>query len=83
MQDYKVEELSEAKYSMEGYELRQVVKSGQWAMFRSYGAYGDDGVRVYYSVDDDWGQGNIDDESLFSYRVMKQQDELAYLMSQV
>ena len=82
MKDYKRSELSAAKYSEEGYELRQIVESGSWAMFRCYRDM-DSGEQLYYSVDDDWGQGNIDDESLFSYRVLKQQDELAYLMSQV
>lgn len=78
MENFKREELSAAKYELDGYELRQVKESGSWAMFRSYE---DEGARIYYVVDDDWGAGNVDDESLFSYRVGMQQEELAYLMA--
>jgi len=80
MKEYQVSELSEAKYALEGYELRQVVESGSWAMFASYEDM-DSGIRYYYALDDDWGVGNIDDESLFSYRVGMQQEELACLMA--
>ena len=80
MKDYQVSELSEAKYAVDGYELRQVVESGKWAMFASFQ---DDysGFRRYYILDDDWGVGNVDDESLFSYRVEMQKEELRCLMA--
>lgn len=81
MEEYKRIELSAAKYSQEGYELRQIVESGSWGMFRCYRDM-DSGEQFYYCVDDDWGVGNIDDESLFSYRVEMQQEELRCLMAE-
>ena len=77
--DYKVEELSAPKYAYEGFELRQVVaegkqeKVGAWAMF---GSYEENGKRIYWVADDDWGAGNIEDESLFSYRVECLKEEM-------
>jgi hypothetical protein len=77
--DYKAEELSEAKYAVEGFELRQVVaegkeiKQGAWAMF---GSYEENGERIYWMVEDDFGAGNIDDESWFSYRVEMVKEEI-------
>lgn len=76
--EYKAEELSASKYVSGKYCLKQVIESGSWAIFSSYI---EDGVRVFYVIDDDWGQGNINDRMLFIDRVENAKEEARYLMA--
>jgi hypothetical protein len=73
---YKAGELAAPIYKQEGYELRQILEDGNYAIFRNYK---EDGEKVFYVVDDDWGIGNIDDEGIFHYRVENLKEELRVL----
>ena len=73
---YKAGELDAPIYKQGGYELRQVIDTGKYAIFRNYT---EDGEKVYYFVDDDWGKGNIDDKGLFQHRVENLKEELRIL----
>jgi len=76
---YKAGELTAPIYKQDGYELRQVLDTGNYAIFCNYT---EDGEKVYYFVDDDWGIGNIDDEGIFYYRVENLKEEMRVLMAE-
>lgn len=77
--NYFENELAPAVYKKGGYELRQVLEDGKYAIFRNYK---EDGKKVFYFVDDDWGVGNIDDKGLFDYRVENLKEEMRVLTAE-
>lgn len=80
MYEYTETELHAPIYALEGYELRQVVGEETFAIFRNYSD--ESGATWFYSVNDDWGLGNIDDEGLFVHRVVRLQDDMRCLMAE-
>lgn len=78
--DYSEKDLYASAFELDGYSLNRVRATEKWGLFKSY--KDDNGELKFYLVDDDWGEGNCDDKGLFQDRVIKAQEEAAYLFAQ-